>query len=80
MNMHVRRWGNSAAVRLPSGALNAAGLRIDDAVTVREEAGRIVIEAAKPAGITLDWLVAGMTPDSAHDEIDFGPAQGSEAW
>jgi antitoxin MazE len=80
VNLHVRRWGNSAAVRLPAAALSSAGLKIDDAVRIVEDNGRIVIEAALPAPITLDWLLADGKPDDSHSEIDFGPAQGNEIW
>jgi antitoxin MazE len=80
MNMHVRRWGNSAAVRLPAAALSGAGLKIDDAVRIVEENGRIVIEAIAPAPLTLDWLLADMTPEQRHEETDFGAAQGNEIW
>lgn len=81
MNIHVRRWGNSAAVRIPASALAGAKLKLDDAVTVREEDGRIVIEAAQePPSITLEWLLEGFTPDQRHDEIDFGPPVGREVW
>jgi antitoxin MazE len=80
MNMHIRRWGNSAAVRLPAATLAAAGLKADDAVDVREENGRIVIEAARPKRITLETLLAGITPETVHEEIDFGPARGKEIW
>ena len=80
MNMHVRRWGNSAAVRIPGSALGAARLKIDDPVSVREEDGRIVIEAVRVDEITLETLLAGITPDNLHGEVDFGPALGNEAW
>lgn len=80
MNMFVRRWGNSAAVRIPSAALAAAGLKTDDPVEVREENGRIVIERARPKEITLDWLLAQVTPENTHPEFDWGPAVGKEIW
>jgi antitoxin MazE len=80
MNMHVRKWGNSAAVRIPAATLDAAGLKPNDPVEVREENGRIVIEKARPEPVSLADLVAGITPDNRHDEIDFGPPVGKEAW
>ena len=80
MTIHVRRWGNSAAVRIPATALAGANLKLDDAVTVREEDGRIVIEATQSAAVTLDSLLVGITPDNRHGDIDFGPAVGGEAW
>lgn len=80
MGVYIRKWGNSAAVRLPGSALAAAGIAIDDAVNVREEGGRIVIERAQPEAVTLEWLIAGITPENLHGEVDFGPPQGRELW
>lgn len=80
MNMYVRRWGNSAAVRIPATEMEAAGLKTDDAVTVRGEEGRIIIEKAAPASapVTLEWLLDGITADNIHDEVDFGGPVGRE--
>jgi hypothetical protein len=46
MKAVVKKWGNSASVRIPAAVLQAAKLRLDDSVDVREESGRIVIEPA----------------------------------
>lgn len=84
MGVHIRRWGNSAAVRLPAHALAAAGIKVDDLVEVREEEGRIVIERARPEPepnpITLEWLLEGITPGDTHPETDWGPPVGKEIW
>lgn len=80
MNLYVRRWGNSAAVRIPAATLDAAGLKPDDPVEVREENGRIVIEAARPAKLDLAALIEGITPENRHEEIDWGPPVGREFW
>jgi antitoxin MazE len=79
MNLYVRRWGNSAAVRIPAATLDAAGLKPGDPVEVREENGRIVIEKV-PEALTLEWLIAGITPENRHEEIDWGAPVGREAW
>lgn len=79
MNVHVRKWGNSDAVRIPAQTLAAAGIKTDDRVKVSEEGGRIVIEKAEPLEtITLKWLLEGMTPEHLHEEVDFGPPVGKE--
>jgi len=80
MNRHVKKWGNSAAVRIPAATLAAAGLQTDDPISIREEDGRIVIEKISPETITLEWLLEGITPDNLHPEIDFGPPVGKERW
>jgi len=81
MNQHVRKWGNSDAVRIPASLLAAAGLKTDDPVEVREEEGRIVIEkAAAEAGPSLQELIAGITPENLHEPFDWGPPVGKEIW
>lgn len=80
MQSSVRRWGNSAAIRLPAYVLEAAHFKIDQAVDVREEDGRIVIEAVRDAGPTLDALVDAITDDNRHDELLAGSSAGKEAW
>ncbi len=79
MNAQVKRWGNSAAVRIPATVLQAAKLKLDDAVAVREEGGRIVIEPAGEDHGDLEALLARITPENLHDEVDFGPSAGRES-
>ena len=79
MNQHVKKWGNSAAVRIPAATLAAAGLKTDDAVDVREEHGRIVIEKIRKK-VSLDELIARITPENRHDVIEWGPPVGKEVW
>jgi antitoxin MazE len=75
----IKRWGNSASVRIPANVLKAANLSIDAPVRVREHNGSIIIQ---PAGQyhDLDTLVAGITPENRHDEASFGAAVGREIW
>ena len=80
MNHHVKKWGNSAAVRIPAAILLAAGLKTDDKVDVREENGRIVIEKVASTEETLDEMIARITPENRHDPLDWGPAVGKEFW
>ena len=80
MNHHVKKWGNSAAVRIPAAILAAAGLKTDDKVDVREENGRIVIEKVASTEETLDEMIARITPENRHDPLDWGPAVGKEFW
>jgi len=44
MRVFVKKWGNSAAVRIPAGVMQAARLGLEDEVDVREQDGQIVIE------------------------------------
>jgi antitoxin MazE len=79
MRAVVKKWGNSASVRIPASIMAAAGLRLDQAVDVREDNGRIVIEPIKREEYDLADLLAGITPENIHDEVDFGAPVGNEA-
>jgi len=79
MRTVVRKWGNSASVRIPAAVMQAAHLDLDEAVDVREESGRIVIEPAQRKEYDLAELVKGITRENLHDEADFGRPVGKEA-
>jgi antitoxin MazE len=78
--MVVKKWGNSASVRIPAAVMEAARLHLDQAVDVREEAGRIVIEPIREEMYELAALVAGITDENRHSVIDMGPPVGQEVW
>ena len=80
MRVQVKKWGNSASVRIPASVMAAATLEIDQAVDVREEGGRIIIEPIRAPAYDLDQLLDKMTPDTFPDDADFGAPVGGEAW
>jgi antitoxin MazE len=80
MNQHVKKWGNSLAVRIPASLSAALGLNEDDAVEMREEDGRLVIEKKTRSHPTLEELLAKVTPENIHPEMDWGPPVGREFW
>jgi antitoxin MazE len=80
MKARVKKWGNSAAVRIPSSVMEAMHLDLDEVVEVREEKGRIVIEPVRPKKYLLDELLKGITTKNLHEAIDFGSPRGKEVW
>ena len=80
MRATVKKWGNSAAVRIPASVMQATRLDLDEAVDVREEAGRIVIEPVRTKTYDLGKLLKGITSKNQHEAIDFGPPMGKEVW
>jgi antitoxin MazE len=80
MKVMVKKWGNSASVRIPASVMAAARLSIDQAVTVREDGGRVIIEPARDATFDLAKLVNAITDENRHDAIESGSARGREAW
>ncbi len=80
MKATVKKWGNSAAVRIPASVMQATNLQLDDVVDVREEGGRIVIEPVRQKRYELDALLKGITSKNQHQAIDFGEPVGKEVW
>lgn len=80
MNGVVKKWGNSAAVRIPASVLEAAHVCLDQKVDVREEGGRIVIEPLRAARYDIEALVGGITEENRHAPVDMGGAVGGEVW
>jgi antitoxin MazE len=79
MRTVVKKWGNSASVRIPAAVMQAAHLDLDEAVDIREESGRIVIEPVQRKEYDLAELVKQITVENLHDEADFGRPVGKEA-
>jgi antitoxin MazE len=79
MHVIIKKWGNSASVRIPSAIMKAARLKLDETVDVRAEDGHIVIEPVARADVyNLEQLLSGITPENLHAESSFGPAVGRE--
>ena len=79
MRTVVKKWGNSASVRIPAAIMQAAHLELDETVDVREESGRVVIEPTQRNEYDLAELVERITSGNLHEEVDFGRPLGKEA-
>jgi antitoxin MazE len=77
MRVEVRKWGNSAAVRLPSIALKIASIQIGQSLELPVEPGKMVLE--RPSD-SLDDLLARITPENRHALALEGTPRGAEAW
>ena len=73
----LKKWGNSPAVRIPVAVMQSARLSLNQAVEIRAQNGRVIIERAAPS-YSLDDLLAGITRKNRHDAVDFGVPQGRE--
>jgi antitoxin MazE len=80
VKVQVKKWGNSAAVRIPASVMAAAALSIDQSVEVREEGGRIIVEPLRGLSYDLAQLLEEMKPETFPEDVDFGPPVGREAW
>jgi len=79
MRAIVKKWGNSAAVRIPRGILEAANVGLDDTVDVRAQGGQIVIKPVRSRKVDLAQLLAGITAENLHAGVDFGSPVGRES-
>jgi antitoxin component of MazEF toxin-antitoxin module len=78
MKLNIQKWGNSAAVRLPSAMLAQMGVKIGDAFEVDVSAENALLHVAKPH-YKLSDLLAEM-PDGLPrvEDWDAMPAVGKE--
>jgi antitoxin MazE len=76
----VKKWGNSAAVRIPAAAMETARLTLEQSVDVRAEAGRVIIEPVKSRDYDIRKLVKGINRKNCHAPADFGKPAGREVW
>lgn len=80
MEVIIKKWGNSAAVRIPAAVMAATHVELDQLVDVREEQGRIVIEPVRRKSFKLDELIGGITSGNLHKPVDTGAPVGKEIW
>ena len=79
MEAVIRKWGNSPALRINATLMKIASFDIEQRVTIKASKGRIVIEPVDKHELKLEDLVAGITRQNAHREVDFGSPVGKEA-
>ena len=73
----VSRWGASLAVRIPKPVAEQWGVRegaVIELVTRRDE---VILRKRR---YDLEELVAGISADNRHGEVDWGAAEGAEEW
>lgn len=72
----VQKWGNSLAVRIPSVIAEQIAIRqgSEMEMIVENQAIKLIPKKKKP---TLEELLAKITPENRHAEIDFG-VEGNE--
>jgi antitoxin MazE len=80
MKMRVQKWGNSLALRIPKAFAEEAGIRKETTVEVSLTDGKLVITPVIKPKLTLKQLLAKVTKENLHHEIDTGSAIGTETW
>ncbi|MBN1250115.1 MAG: AbrB/MazE/SpoVT family DNA-binding domain-containing protein [Anaerolineae bacterium] len=80
METRVKKWGNSLALRIPKPLAIEAGIEEETLIELVLEEGRLhIVPVAEPEP-TLEQLLAQVTEENRHGEIDTGASQGVEVW
>jgi antitoxin MazE len=72
MRVQVKKWGNSASVRIPSAILKAVDFELDMHVDVSHENNCIILSRVHEPEYSIDALIEAIEPNNLHGEQDFG--------
>ncbi len=76
----VKKWGNSLAIRIPSSVIQDLSLSENSSIQITSDGVVATIQPKKRKKISLNELVAAITPDNTHEEVDYGDPVGREVW
>jgi len=80
MKTRVQKWGNSLALRIPKSFAAEVGLQRETPVELSLADGKLVITRLGISKLTLKQLLASVTKENLHREVDAGSATGNETW
>ena len=78
MQSRIAKWGNSCGIRIPKSIAKELDINEGTAVEINIQNNNIVISKAR--AYRLDELLAKVTPQNTHSEIDTGKPVGQEIW
>lgn len=73
-------WGNSLALRVPKAFAEQTKIKRGSPVRLTVEKGRMIVTPLAADDLSLEKLLARVTPENIHAETDWGPAVGKEVW
>lgn len=74
---HIVRWGTSLAIRIPKSVAEQWGVHEGSRIEMVPRGDQLVMSKR---AYDLAELLARMSPETLHGEIDTGPTQGREEW
>ncbi|WP_040912575.1 AbrB/MazE/SpoVT family DNA-binding domain-containing protein [Lentibacillus jeotgali] len=75
----VQKWGGSLGVRIPKSVADQFSLENGSKVEVKADRKGIFVKPVDEVP-TLEELLAGITDENRHEEIDWGKPEGKEVW
>jgi antitoxin MazE len=80
MKTRVQKWGNSLALRIPKSFADEVGLDSNSPVEISLMDGKLVVIPAERTRFSLRQLLAKVTDENIHREVDTGSPVGGEVW
>jgi antitoxin MazE len=80
MRTKVVKWGNSLGLRIPKSFAEEVQVSEGSVVDLSIEDGHLIVRAAPQTTVNLLDLLAGITDENLHEEINTGDAVGGENW
>ena len=79
MKVQIQKWGNSLALRIPKSFAIESKITQGVTVDVSIENGKIIVFPVAEE-FSLEDLLAKVTPENLHGEINTGNPVGNEVW
>lgn len=80
MKTRVQKWGNSLALRIPKSFAAEVGIDSNSSVEMSLRDGKLIVVPKDKPKFTLKQLLAQVTEENLHREVDTGSAMGGEVW
>ena len=80
MKTKIAPWGNCLALRIPSRLAMSHQLNEGSEIEIIEDDGELRLRPLISENLKLDDLLAGITEDNRHGEIETGTIEGKESW
>ncbi|MDO8444528.1 MAG: AbrB/MazE/SpoVT family DNA-binding domain-containing protein [Deltaproteobacteria bacterium] len=80
MHVKVQQWGNSLALRIPKTYAVDIKLHKGSVIDISESEGKLVVTPIEEPELTLKQLLAGITKENIHHEVDTWLPVGNEIW
>lgn len=77
LQSYVSKWGNNLGIRIPRSIAQQIGLIEGTPVELQMEKDGLMI---RPKKYDLETLLAKITPENLHKEVETGEPVGNETW
>ncbi len=81
MQVEIKKWGNSLAIRIPKSFANQIEINQGSIIDLFTKDGKLIIKPIKKnKEYSLDVLLEGVSEKNIHKEIGYGEPMGDEIW